>query len=818
MAVKKSASARKSNTSAGKKQATAKKTQAKKSAVKKPAAKKAPAKKTETKKVRAKKAVAKKPEAKKEVKKKAPSFVASPDIKDKAFLESTASFLSGNACFYNRELSWLEFDDRILHEARDQKNPLLERLNFLAITASNLDEFYIVRVASLRDMQSIDFAERDIAGFSIDEQLERIDQKTRRTMSLMYSTYGRSLVPSLAAEKIFLKNYDELSDQLKKIADSYFKTVLYPILTPMAVDSSRPFPLIYNRMLNMCVRLVNEPNQLKLQESANYGISNAKKSVNEDKYMYATVQIPTVVKRLYQIPTEDGDVFIPVEQIIRANVGMLFDGQAVEATAFYRVMRNADLDIDEDEAEDLLKEIETQVRRRRFGEIIRLEVQDDIDSDLLRYIVDELEVDEADIFSVNGPIDLTFLSKLTSACKAKHPELCYKAHDPAEAASFDGPVSELDIFEQIRAKDRIVHHPYETFEPVLEFVKQAARDPNVLAIKQTLYRVSDRSPIIASLLEAAQNGKQVMVLVELKARFDEENNINWAKKLENAGCHVIYGLVGLKTHSKITLVVRKEEDGIRRYLHLATGNYNDVTAKIYTDLGLFTANESFGEDASEFFNMLSGFSIPQSWRRLIPAPLWMKDYFIARIRREADNARAGKPARIIAKINSLVDETVIKALYTASNAGVKIDLIVRGICCLRAGVPGMSENITVRSITGRFLEHSRIFYFYNEGHEDMYLASADWMPRNLNRRVELLFPIEDPDCRARVKEVLDVELADTVRAHFLSPDGTYHKLDLRGKEKVDSQQKLIDLADAAVAERHKSIDKHEFIPEESPRE
>ena len=818
MAVKKSASARKSNTSAGKKQTTVKKTQAKKSAAKKPAANKAPAKKTETKKVQAKKAVAKKPEAKKEVKKKAPSFVASPDIKDKAFLESTASFLSGNACFYNRELSWLEFDDRILHEARDQKNPLLERLNFLAITASNLDEFYIVRVASLRDMQSIDFAERDIAGFSIDEQLERIDQKTRRTMSLMYSTYGRSLVPSLAAEKIFLKNYDELSDQLKKIADSYFKTVLYPILTPMAVDSSRPFPLIYNRMLNMCVRLVNEPNQLKLQESANYGISNAKKSVNEDKYMYATVQIPTLVKRLYQIPTEDGDVFIPVEQIIRANVGMLFDGQAVEATAFYRVMRNADLDIDEDEAEDLLKEIETQVRRRRFGEIIRLEVQDDIDSDLLRYIVDELEVDEADIFSVNGPIDLTFLSKLTSACKAKHPELCYKAHEPAEAASFDGPVSELDIFEQIRAKDRIVHHPYETFEPVLEFVKQAARDPNVLAIKQTLYRVSDRSPIIASLLEAAQNGKQVMVLVELKARFDEENNINWAKKLENAGCHVIYGLVGLKTHSKITLVVRKEEDGIRRYLHLATGNYNDVTAKIYTDLGLFTANESFGEDASEFFNMLSGFSIPQSWRRLIPAPLWMKDYFIARIRREADNARAGKPARIIAKINSLVDETVIKALYTASNAGVKIDLIVRGICCLRAGVPGMSENITVRSITGRFLEHSRIFYFYNEGHEDIYLASADWMPRNLNRRVELLFPIEDPDCRARVKEVLDVELADTVRAHFLSPDGTYHKLDLRGKEKVDSQQKLIDLADAAVAERHKSIDKHEFIPEESPRE
>ncbi len=799
MAVKKNASARKTDTSAVKK-AAAKKAPAKKAPAKKPAAKKAPAKKADAKKPAVKKAAVKKPAAKKTAKK-------------------ATSNLSGNACFYNRELSWLEFDDRILHEARDTKNPLLERLNFLSITASNLDEFYIVRVASLRDMQSIDFAERDIAGFSIDEQLERIDQKTRRTMSLMYSTYTRSLVPSLASEKIFLKNYDELSDQLKAIADSYFKAVLYPILTPMAVDSSRPFPLIYNRMLNMCVRLLNEPKKVKLQERATFGLASdsKKKSVNEDKYMYATVQIPTVVKRLYQIPTEDGDVFVPVEQIIRANVDMLFDGQTVVATAFYRVMRNADLDIDEDEAEDLLKEIEAQVRRRRFGEIIRLEVQDDIDSDLLHYIVDELEVDEADIFSVNGPIDLTFLSKLTSACKAKHPELCYKPHEPAEAASFDGPVSELDIFEQIREKDRIVHHPYETFEPVLEFVKQAARDPNVLAIKQTLYRVSDRSPIIASLLEAAQNGKQVMVLVELKARFDEENNINWAKKLENAGCHVIYGLVGLKTHSKITLVVRKEEDGIRRYLHLATGNYNDVTAKIYTDLGLFTAKESFGEDASEFFNMLSGFSIPQTWRRLIPAPLWMKDYFIARIRREADNARAGKPARIIAKINSLVDEPVIKALYTASNAGVKIDLIVRGICCLRAGIPGMSENITVRSITGRFLEHSRIFYFYNEGHEDIYLASADWMPRNLNRRVELLFPIEDPDCRARVKEVLDVELADTVRASFLSADGTYHKLDLRGKEKIDSQQRLIELADAAVAERHKSIDKHEFIPEESPR-
>ena len=727
-----------------------------------------------------------------------------------------ASPLSRNSKFYNRELSWLEFDDRILHEARDTKNPLLERLNFLSITASNLDEFYIVRVASLRDMKSIGLEDKDIAGFTTSEQLESIDAKTRRTMALMYTTFGRSLVPALEQEHIYFRNYDELTNKQKKLANEYFKAVLYPIVTPLAIDASRPFPLIYNRMLNMMVMLENDPSEVKLQDKANDGIRNASKNEEIDQYKYATIQIPTVVPRLYHIVADDGDYFVPIEQIIRANTSELFSGQKVVASGFYRVMRNADLDIDEDEAEDLLKEIEEQVRKRRFGEIIRLEVQDDMEPELLEFIIEELAIDKNDIFSVNGPIDLTFLSKLESACKAKHPQLCYPEHEPAEAASFDGPVSQLDIFQQIREKDRIVHHPYETFEPVLEFVKQAARDPNVLAIKQTLYRVSSRSPIIAALLEAAQNGKQVMVLVELKARFDEENNINWAKKLENAGCHVIYGLVGLKTHSKITLVVRKEEDGIRRYLHLATGNYNDVTAKIYTDIGLFTAAESYGEDASEFFNMLSGFSIPQSWRRLIPAPLWMKDYFVSKIRREAENAREGKQARIIAKVNSLVDGVIINELYNASAAGVEIDLIVRGICCLRAGIPGLSENITVRSITGRFLEHSRIFYFYNEGHDDLYLASADWMPRNLNRRVELLFPIEDPDCRARVKEVLDVELADTVRASILSPDGTYHKLDLRGKNKLDSQQRLLELADEAVAERHQLVNNQEFIHREKP--
>ena len=708
--------------------------------------------------------------------------------------------------FYNRELSWLEFNTRILHEARDNKNPLLERLNFLAITASNLDEFYIVRVASLRDMESMDFEERDIAGLTVTEQLKGIDAKTRPLMSMMYSTYSRSLVPSLKQENIFICDYEEISPEYQLKCDDYFKTVLYPILTPMAVDQSRPFPLIYNRMLNLCVKLDGK------------GLVASQNRHNEDDIVYATLQVPTLVPRLFKIQGDGGAVYlVPIESIIRANLDTLFIHQKVLGSACYRIMRNADLDIDEDEAEDLLKEIEEQVRKRRYGEILRLEVEDDIDPSILEYIITELKISKDDIFEVGGPIDLTFLSKVNGLLgKENYKELRYPPHSPAAPSMFDESLD--NIFDQIKKKDRLVHHPYESFEPVLEFVKQAARDPKVLAIKQTLYRVSSESPIIASLLEAAQNGKQVMVLVELKARFDEQNNINWAKKLENAGCHVIYGLVGLKTHSKITLVVRQEEDGIRRYLHLATGNYNDITAKIYTDIGLFTASESFGEDASEFFNMLSGYSIPSEWRKLIAAPIWMKDYFIKNIRREAEFAASGKPARIVAKINSLVDGTIIKELYKASNAGVKIDLIIRGICCLKAGIPGMSENITVRSITGRFLEHSRIFMFYNDGNKDLYLASADWMPRNLDRRVELMFPIEDPDCRARIMEVLEVELNDTIRAHYLEADGTYHKLDLRGKVKLDSQQELIRLADEAVAARTLEAEKLAFEPAVAPVE
>lgn len=716
---------------------------------------------------------------------------------------------SNSERFFNRELSWLEFNDRILFESRDTKHPLLERVKFLSITASNLDEFYIVRVASLRDMQSIQYNERDISGLTVDEQLERIDAKTRSSMALMYSTYTRSLVPSLHAHGIDILDYHQLDKKSRASADRYFMTTLYPILTPMAVDASRPFPLIYSRQLNICVLAGRRSDG---ENSSTEGLISEE---DGDDLLFATLQVPTVVPRLFERRTSSGLAFVPIEQIIRANIHLLFTGVDIISTGFFRVMRNADLDIDEDEAEDLLKEIEEQVRMRRYGEIIRLEVNEDMDIHLLKYITDALEINRKDIFCVTGPIDLTFLMRLYSGIAKNYPALCDTPHMPQKPSMFDGTDN---MFDQIRAKDRLVHLPYESFDPVAAFLDQAARDPKVLAIKQTLYRVSKASPIIESLAMAAQNGKQVMALVELKARFDEENNINWAKKLENAGCHVIYGLVGLKTHSKITLVVRQEEDGIRRYLHLGTGNYNNITAKIYTDIGVFTASEPFGVDASEFFNMLSGFSQPPEWRRFIPAPLWLKDFFIQKIHKEIKNAKEGKKAHIIAKMNALVDGKIIDALYDASSAGVRIELIVRGICCLRPGVPGLSENIKVCSITGRFLEHSRIFYFFNEGAEDIYLSSADWMPRNLDRRVELMFPVEDEACRARVMEVLDIELKDTMRSHWLCADGTYHKFDLRGKKKIDSQIELIRISEDAAKAKEREREYKVFVPAEPPED
>ena len=692
--------------------------------------------------------------------------------------------------FTNRELSWLDFNERVLFEARDTKNPLLERARFLGITASNLDEFYVIRVASLKDLVNAKSKHRDFAGLNAKEQLALISEKIRKTMALQYSTYNRSLLPALKSQGIQILDYDELGLEQKEMADEYFHSTLYPILTPTAVDAARPFPLLHSQSLNMAVLIEEEEDE-------------------EVDYRYATLRIPAVVPRLYRMADGDESVFIPIERLIEANLQALFPGSKILASAVYRIMRNADLDIDEDEAADLLKEIEEQVRMRQWGEIIRLEAEDTIDERLLRWITESLEIDREDTFDVNGPLDLTFLFKLVGSLSDDMPEQChppYKAQWPAMLGSGN-------IFEEIQKKDILLHHPYESFDPVVDFVKAAASDPDVLAIKQTLYRVSSRSPIIRYLAEAAMNGKQVMVLVELKARFDEENNINWAKMLEKAGCHVIYGLVGLKTHSKITLVVRNDEDRIRRYLHLGTGNYNDSTARVYTDLGLFTCAEPFGIDATEFFNMLSGYAEPAAWKKLVVAPRWLRGFFIKSIKNEIQNAREGKGAAIVAKMNSLVDGELIELLYEASAAGVKIDLIVRGICCLRAGVKGLSENITVRSIIGRFLEHSRIFYFYNEGAEDVYLGSADWMPRNLDRRIELMFPVEDVECKRRVMEILELEIEDTLRSHLQQADGSYHRQDLRGKMKLDSQQELCEMAIRAARSIHEDANLTAFMPE-----
>lgn len=695
-----------------------------------------------------------------------------------------------NANYYeNRELSWLKFDHRVLSEARDKTIPLLERTKFVSITSSNLDEFFMVRVASLKDMVHAKYKKPDIAGMTATEQLEKINRATRELVEMQYSTYNRSLMPMLKSQGISVYDrMDDLTDAQRKAAERYFDEVVYPVLTPMAVDASRPFPLIRNKTLNIAALIQKE-----------------------EENVFATVQVPGVLPRLVPLPTEGKNeyAFILLEQLIMHNIGRLFSNYQVLCTSPYRIMRNADLPIDEDEASDLLKEIEKQLKKRQWGEVIRLEVDDDIDKELLSILKKELETAGEDVFKINGPLDLTFLMKLYGL-EGKD-ELRYAPYQPQPVPELIG---ESNIFEAIKKGDILLHHPYQTFQPVVDFIRQAATDPDVLAIKQTLYRVSGNSPIIASLAQAAENGKQVTVLVELKARFDEENNIVWAKKLEKAGCHVIYGLVGLKTHSKIALVVRKEEDGIRRYVHLGTGNYNDSTAKLYTDCGIFTCSEAIGEDATAVFNMLSGYSEPLSWNHLVVAPIWLRNKFMKLIRRETKHALDGKEARIEAKMNSLCDQEIIAALYEASAAGVQIDLIVRGICCLKVGIPGVSENIRVRSIVGNFLEHSRIFYFYNNGNEELYMGSADWMPRNLDRRVEIIFPVLDPKLQRKVRHILQVELEDNTKAHLLTADGTYNKQDKRGKVLVNSQLQFCEEAVKAVPKEENRYKDRVFIPAE----
>jgi len=693
--------------------------------------------------------------------------------------------------YTNRELSWLLFNQRILSEARDKSIPLFERLKFLSITASNLDEFFMVRVASLKDMVNAGYEKPDIAGMTPTKQLEALDEEIHKLVSMQYSTYNRSLLPLLSQNGLqMIKHHEQLSKQDAQFIDKYFEENIYPVLTPMAVDSSRPFPLVRNKSLNIAALVQKK---------------------GEEELEFATVQVPSVLPRIISLPAEEGQQkIILLEEVIERNIQKLFLNYSIVSAHPFRIMRNADLTIDEDEAEDLLKEIEKQLKKRQWGEVIRLEVEDGMDKRLLKILKKELGIGSQGIYEIDGPLDLTFLMKAYGLEGFEH--LKEPKYEPQ-------PVPELaagcDIFEEIRKGDLLLHHPYQTFVPVVDFIRQAARDSSVLAIKQTLYRVSGNSPIIAALAEAAENGKQVTVLVELKARFDEENNIVWAKKLEKAGCHVIYGLVGLKTHSKITLVVRREEDGIRRYVHLGTGNYNDATAKLYTDIGLLTCSELIGEDATAVFNMLSGYSEPLFWNKLSLAPLWLKDKFLYLIEREKNYAKEGKQARIIAKMNSLCDKDIIVALYEAAAAGVKIDLIVRGICCLKVGIPGVSENITVRSIVGNFLEHSRIFYFENDENNEIYCGSADWMPRNLERRVEILFPIEHPELKEKIWHILQCQLQDNLKSHILQADGSYEKVDKRGKTLFGSQAAFCLKAakEAEVLKEADVKDSRVFIPE-----
>ena len=656
--------------------------------------------------------------------------------------------------YENRELSWLKFNHRVLNEARDKSLPLLERLKFVSITSSNLDEFFMVRVASLKDMVHANYKKRDIAGMTATEQLDAINERTRELVSLQYNTYNRSLVPLMNQNGIYIVDaYEELTEAQSEYVDRYFEDNVYPVLTPMAVDASRPFPLIRNKTLNIAALL-----------------SKKKEKSGKEQIEFATVQVPGVLPRFIQIPgeQEEDKVFVLLEQVIEKNIAKLFLNYEVVCAYPYRVMRNADLSIDEDEASDLLKEIQKQLKMRQWGEVIRLEVEDGINKKLLNFLKAELKVADQDVFQINGPIDLTFLMKMYGLKGCDH-----LRNEPYVPQRVPEIAPGENIFDAIRKGDILLHHPYQTFDPVVDFIRQASVDPDVLAIKQTLYRVSGNSPIIASLAQAAENGKQVSVLVELKARFDEENNIVWAKKLEQAGCHVIYGLVGLKTHSKIALVVRREEDGIRRYVHLGTGNYNESTSKLYTDLSLMTASEEIGHDASVFFHNLATFNLQGTYDHLLVAPSSLQDGIIKRIEREKMKAESFQPCGIFMKMNSLTDRKIIDELSKASNAGVPIFLLIRGICCIRPGIPGKTENIRVESIVGRFLEHSRIYAFGVGDDTEIYISSADMMTRNTRRRVEVAAPIYDPRLKQRILKMIDVMKQDNIQAQVLLSNGEY---------------------------------------------
>lgn len=667
--------------------------------------------------------------------------------------------------FFNRELSWLKFNLRVLREAGVKTTPLLERLKFVAITASNLDEFFMVRVAGLWDQYENGINKRDAAGLTVKDQLEEISKAAHDQMKLL-NKYLLSLVKELREAGIYICRVSELSEKGRRWLEAYYQEEIFPVLTPMAVDASRPFPFLANKTLNLAVELTNQ----------------------EGEDSMGIVQVPSVLPRLLEVPGEEKRSFVFLEDVINEHCSDLYSGCKILDVVPFRITRDADLEFDEDDIDNLLKEVEKSLRKRTRGASVRLEIYNKANSRIRKFLYNNLDITEQEVYEINGPLDATCFFKFASL-PGMWPWL-YEPFVPQRPLELP---DDSDIFKVLRERDVLLHHPYESFDPVVKFVSDAANDPNVLAIKQTLYRVSGNSPIVAALARAAENGKQVTVLVELKARFDEENNIIWARRLEEAGCHVIYGLMGLKTHAKIILVVRKEADGIKRYVHLGTGNYNDNTAKLYTDMGLMTANDQFGSDASAFFNVLSGYSDPPVWNKLVMAPLGLRKKIYELIDNEISIVKKGGTGHIIAKMNSLIDYPVIQKLYEASMAGVKIDLIIRGICGLRAGMDGISDNITVRSIVGRQLEHSRIFWFQGGGKEQLFLSSADWMPRNLNDRVELFFPVETSAHIERIKKVLDLYLRDNVGAHMMQSNGTYRRVTNR-LEPVGAQSTLYEWA------------------------
>lgn len=673
--------------------------------------------------------------------------------------------------YVNRDLSWVEFNRRVLQEAQDPETPLLERLKFLGIVANNLDEFMAVRVAETIEKVKAEFTQKDFSGYTPLELYQQLVQRIKSMIKEQYETY-RIIVKQLRKQGIVFQSYNDLNATQQKSMEQYYHNFIFPVLTPMAVDQSRPFPLVHAKFIYMSVLL-------------------RKKDCDDDEKTYfAIVQVPSNMPRIISVPNQNSNknikTFIFMEELIKYHIHTLFTGYVPIAVNTFRLTRNADLTINEEDAEDLLEEIEKEIRRRKRGNPVRLEVQKGIHSEALKELQDEFQIND-NVYEIVGPLDLSFLISFVSSLEG-FSHLKYPPIQPVYPQEF---YSNENHFEVMRKKDVLICHPYESFDAVTDFVMKAAVDPKVMAIKMTLYRVNGDSLLIPALVHATESGKQVTVVVELKARFDEERNIAWAKKLEKAGCHVVYGLVGLKTHAKIILVVRREQQGLRRYVHIGTGNYNASTAKVYTDVGLFTSNPIIGEDASELFNEITGFSGPKNLKALKIAPSGLKDHLFQMIRREAEHARTGGKARIIAKINSLSNKETIDLLYEASKAGVQIDLIVRGVCCLRPGIKGLSENIRVISIVDRFLEHSRIFYFENNGDQEVYLSSADWMSRNLKRRVELLCPVFDPKLQNMLINMLKIMLKDNVKARELQQNGDYVFIKSKEEPPLRSQLELM---------------------------